>query len=261
MTVTRQTPPILCVLDDYRTARKISVFSTLDTTPKQREQPTPRLCFTRSTPVGLVLIRLGCIVYLPSPRTLRTLQATHTSVMCKFIIVQLKLSHPVSPVPHKALRSRSLLAPFFLVLPFYVWLSVFQVLYLVLEHNARLVCNTHRTFHLVCVRSFRRVVVLLEIHNYIHDDWSITTDVVVSLFIVSIATRMLVTKIYLVLLKVLCLPTDNAQVLSRGSSFYRVRSNGARLNIVSFLSHLTEKTVHESMRVLVRKAPLACVDT
>ena len=93
-------------------------------------------------PVGLVLIRMGCIVYLPSPRTLRTQQATPPCLVCKLIIAQLKLSHPVCPVPHKALRSRSSPAPVLFLLSSHIWLSVLQVLYLVLEHNARLVCNT-----------------------------------------------------------------------------------------------------------------------
>ena len=112
-------------------------------------------------------------VYLPTPRTLRAQQAAPPSVLCKLIIAQLKLSHPVWPVPHKALRSRSSPAPISLLLSSYVWLSVLQMLYLVLGHNARLVCNTdssgatgdirrrsnvHRIFHLVCIRSFRRVV-------------------------------------------------------------------------------------------------------
>ena len=57
--------------------------------------------------------------------------------------------------------------------------------------------SVHRIFHSVCVRSFRRVVVLLETH--------ICTTIGLS-----IAARMLVTKIYQVLLKVPCLPADNA---------------------------------------------------
>ena len=95
---TQPTPPILFVLEEYRTVRKISVFSTVNTTSKQRDESIPRLCFTRSIPVGLVLIRMGCIVYLPSPRTLRTQQATLRSVVCKLIIAQLKLSHPAARV-------------------------------------------------------------------------------------------------------------------------------------------------------------------
>ena len=40
-----------------------------------------------------------------------------------------------------------------------------------------------------------------------------------------------------------------------------LRPNGVRLDLVSFRYHLTEQPVHESMRVLVRTAPLACIDT
>ena len=135
-------PPPFVSLEEYRTARKISVISTVDMTLEQRDESIPRLCFTRSIPVGLVLIMMGCIVYLPTPRTLRTQRATPPSVVCKLIIAQLKLSHPVWPVPHKALRSRSSPAPIFLLLSSYVWLSVLQLLHLVLEHKAWLVCNT-----------------------------------------------------------------------------------------------------------------------
>ena len=68
----------------------------------------------------------------------------------------------------------------------------------------------------------------------------------------------------MVFLKVHRLPADNAQ-RCRGvhrSRLY-VRPNGVRLNIVSFRYHLTEQTVHESIRALltVRAAPLACIDT
>ena len=95
---TQPTHPIFFATRGIPYSKKnIRVF-TVDTTSKQRDESIPRLCFTRSIPVGLVLIRMGCIVYLPSPRTPRTQQATPPSVVCKLIIAQLKLSHPAARV-------------------------------------------------------------------------------------------------------------------------------------------------------------------
>lgn len=121
-------------------------------------------------PAGLVLLRLGCID-ISSPNPLDTASHTLSSDVCKLIIVQLKLCHPCPP--------RACVANLHLLLQFFflsscTWLSVLQVLYLILECNARLVYNTENGTTRDTKEGIKRASDFpFGVHDT--DDWSITT--------------------------------------------------------------------------------------
>lgn len=128
---TQPTPPHFFPLEVD--SKKISAFFTAGATSAQRRTKILRLCYTRYLLGRLVLIRLGCIVYLlytPNPPN----TANHTSLTCveAHHHIQLEMSHHVRPVLHEGLRTHSSFAPVSPSLSCYVWHSILRALYLVL---------------------------------------------------------------------------------------------------------------------------------
>ena len=135
-------PPIICARGIPYSKKIISIFDCGHAIrTKKRNNPSVVFhplhnCWPRTDQDGLHRVS----VITPN---LRTQQATPPSVVCKLIIVQLKLSQltPCNPCPTRACVADVHLLRFFFPFPLMFGFQSFK-LYLILEHNARLVCNT-----------------------------------------------------------------------------------------------------------------------